>query len=97
MVSVARAGGRAGGASTGVGGAGAGTVMGRTAWGRVAGPVTGMTAVASRPIGGGRAALGHGPASMGRPSGQGQASDGEDRVGPGGAARGQTQVEAAAV
>jgi hypothetical protein len=90
---VARA-ARAGG---GAGGAGAETVMGRTAWGRAARPTTGMMAAASRPIGGGRAALGHGPASMGRPSGQGQASDGEDRVGPGGAARGRTQVEAAAV
>jgi hypothetical protein len=90
---VARA-ARAGG---GAGGAGAGTVMGRTTWGRAARPATGMTTAASRPIGGGRAALGHRPASMGHPSGQGQASDGEDRVGPGGAARGRTQVEAAAV
>jgi hypothetical protein len=70
--------------------------------GRAAGPATGMTAVASRPVGGGRVTPGHGLASVGHPRGRGQAGDKEDRVGPGGwhrggAAGGQTRAEAVEV
>jgi hypothetical protein len=70
--------------------------MGRLMRGRAAGLATGTMVAASKPISGSRAMSGHGLASVGHPRGQGRADNGEDRVGSGGAAGGQTRVEAEA-